>query len=214
MLWSAAYREDAREAYAHILADRIPILRDRIRGLGDIAREYRMLDQPETAGRVPSALREACMIMERNPCLLSAPVTVHIHEQADALRFLHTTLREEKRIAWEPLTVVGTYTVQYSDGTEEVIPVEYDGNIRCWRDRFASPKPAQYYRHQGYVCTWTTDPVLCSHTEYGENVIVMGFEWKNPYPDKRIETVVCRETETSAAGLVLCGVDMVTFVKK
>ncbi len=214
MLWSPTYREDAREAYAHILAGRIPTLRDRIRGLGDIAREYRMLDQPETAGRVPSALREACLTVGRNSCLLSAPVTVHIHEQADALRFLHTTLREEKRIAWEPLTVVGTYTVQYSDGTEEVILVEYDGNIRCWRDRFASPKPAQYYRHQGYVCTWTADPVLRAKTEDGEDVVVMGFEWKNPYPDKRIETVVCRETETSAAGLVLCGVDMVTYVKK
>ena len=42
----------------------------------------------------------------------------------------------------------------------------------------------------------------------------MGYAWKNPHPDKTIETIVCRETETSAAGLVLCGVDMVTYVKK
>lgn len=211
MLWNAGYREDAREAYAAVLADRIPTLRDRIRGLTDIRRTLRALDLPETAGRVPCALREVCGEMDRKPCLVTEPVTVPVYEQADALRFLHTTLREEKRIAWEHLTTVGTYTVRYTDGTEETIPVEYDGNIRCWRDRFASPKPAQYYRHQGYVCTWAADPVLRTKTEEGEDVVVMALEWVNPHPDKEIDTVICREEDTSAAGLVLCGLDLVTF---
>ena len=213
MLWSDTYRADCREVYAKILSGRIPMLRDSFRGLNGIHREYRLMDMPTAAGRVPYTLREACREIDRTPCLLKTPAVVPVHETADALRFVHTTLYREQRIAWKPLTRVGTYEVRYADGTAEEIAVEYDGNVRCFRNRFGDPLPEQYYRHQGYVCTWFADPVLQTYTEDGDPVTLMALEWFNPHPDREIAEVVCREEEASAAGLVFCGMDCVWFAR-
>jgi len=213
MLWSDTYREDCREVYAKILYPRIMTIRDNIRGLNGFHRGYWARSTPVTAGGVPHALIEACAQIDRTPCLLREPVVIPIRETTDALRFIHTTLYREKRIVWEPLTRVGTYEVRYADGTTEEIAVEYDGNVRCWKYRFGDPLPEQYYRHMGYVGTWFADPILQTHTEDGEPVTLMALEWVNPHPEKEISEVVCREEETSAAGLVFCGLDCVELVK-
>ena len=213
MLWSDTYREDCRKVYAKILFPRIMTIRDNIRGLNGFHRSYWARSIPVTAGRVPYALREACAEIDRTPCLLREPVVVPIRETTDALRFIHTTLHREKRIAWTPLTRIGTYEVRYADGTAEEIAVEYDGNVRCWKYRWGAPLPEQYYRHMGYVGTWFADPILQTHTEDGDPVTLMALEWVNPHPEKEILEVVCREEADSAAGLVFCGLDCVELVK-
>ena len=216
MLWNERYDHRAREVYAKILKARIPDCRDRLRGKCGIERKHAPLTLPKMGGKVPAAVRAICAErpdLSLSPVRLTDTLTVPVGGKADALRFIHATAWEEKRIAWVPLTVIGRYVVRYEDGTEAVIPVEYDGNIRVWNKRWGAPRPEPYYRHQGYVATWFADPVLESKTEEGEDVTLLGYEWENPHPEKAIREVVCAEDEKSAAGLLLCGVDRVKYTR-
>lgn len=216
MLWNKDYDHRAREVLAKILKERIPVCRDRLHGKYGVKRKYAPLALPPAEGKAPSAVREACAgrpDLALSPTRLSGAVTVPVGGKADALRFIHTTTWEEKRIAWVPLTVIGRYTVRYEDGSEAVIPVEYDGNIRVWNKRWGAPRPEGYYRHQGYVGTWFSDPVVEAKSEEGGDVTLLGYEWENPHPEKAICEVVCAESENSAAGLLLCGVDRVTYTR-
>ena len=204
MLWSDTYTEDAREVYAAIIADRIPAIRDRMHGrYGVQAPVYEKLALPSIPGFVPSAIRDVCPDAVR----LTAPAEIEVNRCVSALRLSHTTLWEEKRIAWVNLTEIGAYTAVYEDGTEERIPLQYDGNIRRYVHRFAAPKGEQYYRHQGYVATWTADPAVRSWDENGNPVTVLSCVWDNPHPEKKIRLIRAEEAETSSAGVILCGIE-------
>ncbi|MBE6929083.1 MAG: hypothetical protein E7463_02285 [Ruminococcaceae bacterium] len=222
MLWSDTYDHRVREVYADILKKRIPVCRDRLHNLLHITRRYQPLLLPETPARVPLALREAC---EEVPSMMLTPrrlvgdLNVSVGGRADALRFVHTTLYSHASVAesLRPATTnqleIGTYTVCYDDGTEEVISVEYDSIVRCGDKRWGMARPEPFYRHQGYVCTWMVDPILETKTEAGDDLTLLSYEWINPHPDKLIRSIVCRENDSTAAGLVLCGVSRVNFVK-
>ena len=212
MLWNPAYREDAREAYAHVIASRIPAMRDVLRGQPRmICRETAPIALPAGGGKVSPAIAEVCAEASLTPRRLSSPLLVPVSRCADALRFTHTTLFDEVREAWKNLVNIGRYTVRYADGSECPIDVEFGYNIYCCRRRYSSPHKAQYYRHQGYMATWVVDPVLRSADENGTNVTVLAWEWVNPHPDKEITAILCEELPTSAAGILLAGVDTVQY---
>ena len=199
-LWSSTYRSECRTVYADIIASRIPQLRDRLRGYKTEKRVWQTLQLPETSFDVPHGLR-----LLGTPRLLTKPLQISVYRCAAALQFIHTTLREERRVAWEPLTQVGTYTICYADGTTETVAMEYDGNIRQYCHRFGEPHAEKYYRHQGYAATWFADPYQAMN-ECGENVTALSFEWLNPHPQKEIVQIIAEEAADSAAGVVLCGV--------
>ena len=198
MLWSAGYRAECREAYAAICAARIPAMRDRLRGRSSVPRRWTALPLPVGGGRLPAAL-------PGTPVLLDEPLTVPVNRRASALLFTHATLREERRAAWQPLTVVGRYTIRYTDGTAAEAVLEYGGNIRQYSRRWGEPMPEQYYRHQGYVGTWFADPVR-DKDERGGDVTALALEWLNPHPEKEIAAVEAAEAPDSAAGVVVCGI--------
>ena len=140
--------------------------------------------------------------------LIGNELNINVGENAAGLRFTHTTLNREKRIAWAALAQIGSYTVHYEDGTEVTIPIEYDGNIRCYRYRFAEPLPEPYYRHEGYVCAWYADPVTVGRTADGKPITLYTLDWRNPHPEKKIASITCSESADSAAGIVLFGVSL------
>jgi len=205
MLWSPAYTADAREVYARILAARIPELRRRTRGEAPAAYAWKSVPLGAPSPAVPAALRTFCP-----GTLLPAgeSVTIPVNAAAKALRIAHTALWPERRVAWQPLYSAGTYTIRYADGAEESIPVEYAGNLRCYKERWGAPLPEQYYRHQGYIATWAVDPVLQEKAENGSDVTVLALTWTNPHPEKEIREIVCTEDPASAAGLAICGVEI------
>lgn len=214
MLWSPSYRENAREAYADILAKRIPALRDRIHGeKRQIARAYAPIALPEGEGKVACSIADVCSEASLTPRRLSTPLSVPVGCRADALCFRHATLFDEMREAWKNLVRIGCYTVRYADGTECPIDVEFGYNIYSCRRRWSAPQTDKYYRHQGYMATWCVDPALQSADEDGRSVTVLAWEWVNPHPDKEIVSVECEELPTSAAGIILAGVDTVTYKK-
>jgi hypothetical protein len=199
MLWCADYCEQARIAYSAWIAERLPTVRAWLRG--------------EAALKVKKPLnfqkdKKEFFCKSINGALLRDPLSLAVNETADELRFTHTTLHREKRIAWDALLQIGTYTITYTDGTKVKIPVTYDGNVRCFKYRFAEPLHEPYYRHEGYVCAWDSDPVDGGYTPDGTPITLYALNWHNPHPDKKIRSVVCREYADSAAGLLLCDISL------
>ncbi|MBQ8341951.1 MAG: family 20 glycosylhydrolase, partial [Clostridia bacterium] len=199
MLWSKSYDERARLAVANRIATRLPQVRARLR-------EQSLL----IAKNALNISKDENMLFlgENKGLLLSNSAEIFVGKKANGLRFTHTTLYREKRIAWNELVQIGTYFLTYGDGSTAEIPVTYDGNVRCYKYRFGEPLKDKYYRHEGYVCTWESDPVDGGHTADGAPITLYALTWRNPHPEKVITSVRCAEHADSAAGLLLCGIDV------
>lgn len=199
MLWSKGYCEKTRLAYTALIAERLPLVRARLRGEAPLTPKLALNFEKDKKEFFYKSIKGV---------LLNDPLTVDVKEAVAGLRFLHTALYREKRVAWGELVQIGTYTVRYEDGTEIHIPVTYDGNVRCFKYRFAEPLPEPYYRHEGYVCAWEANPVEAGYAEDGTPVTLYALTWNNPLPHKKIDSITCHEHADSAAGLVLCDVEL------
>ena len=109
--------------------------------------------------------------------------------RADKLLFVHAADKAEKRIVWEKLCEIGRYVIVYEDGHREEASILYGGNIRVWDRKYAAPKTQQYYRHQGYIGTYDCFPYRTGLTGGGTGYTIYGYEWYNPYPNKRISHI-------------------------
>ena len=196
MLWSKEYRHEVRCIYASLIAQRLPRIRAALR------------NTPILTPAAPLVLPPLQHFSEGVSGIpLQQPTVISVGHTVRGLRFIHTTLYREKRIAWKPLVRIGTYTVEFEDGTTESIAVEYDGNVRCFSYGFGEPLHEKYYRHEGYVCAWEADPVVQGRTKDGTPITAYALDWQNPHPEKIISRIICEENEQSAAGLLLCGLE-------
>ncbi|MEA4824505.1 MAG: family 20 glycosylhydrolase [Clostridiaceae bacterium] len=204
MLWNPAYDEGQRVTYSHLLASRLqPALRDLIRGVS------RTVPAVKTALPLPDGDRAAlpAALLDLAPAAIPADgAEVFVNGTCRRLVFEHTTLWNLPRIAWQPLPVIGAYTIRYADGGTESIPVEYNGNVLAWDRRYADPLPQQYYRHQGYVGTWRADPTREGKDSSGRDTLICGFVWENPDPSRVIASVRYDAAQTDAAILILAGI--------
>ncbi len=105
---------------------------------------------------------------------LPKKVELLINQTASSLAFLHTT-------GWlspltTPRTKIGSYTVQYTDGTTTVIPLEYGRNISAWTDAL--------------IKTTFFDPVWSGKTKDGLEINVVVMPWTNPKPSIAIKSII------------------------
>lgn len=223
MLWSNTYNSDAREVYTELIQKMIPKIRDELRGISKTESEQ-IVSVPITLPKAscPSlpdpistlienintdlenvSVNEYTFDLSRAQRLSSIPIITKVNNEFSKLIFLHATANNAERVVWKPLTNIGKYLVKYSDNTEVVIPVEYAGNICVWSRRYAQPMPQQYYRHQGYIATYLSDPLIQAKTESGQDITVLGYEWVNPYPDKEIQAIYCSSNDLTDADILL-----------
>ncbi|NLC44907.1 MAG: family 20 glycosylhydrolase [Clostridiales bacterium] len=229
MLWSDSYNSNAREVYTRIVQEMIPQVRDELRGISK-PETYKKIAEPIALPQsaTPSLPRELnaeikdilgagngnandsicsnAFDLSQAQRLTDTSIKVEVSKKYSKLVFLHATSNNAKRIAWEPLTQVGEYIVKYSDNKEVVIPVEYAGNISVWTRPFAKPMPQQFYRHQGYVATYMSDPLIQAKTEDGKDITALGYEWVNPYPDNEIVSISCSGNGLTDAEILLLGI--------
>ena len=104
---------------------------------------------------------------------LPETITLEISAKAPGIAFLHTT-------GWTsplttPRTRIGAYTIQYADGTNTSLPLEYGRNIIGWTD--VTPK------------TITYDLAWRGKTKEDLDVGLSAWTWRNPNPDKVIQTI-------------------------
>ncbi len=204
MLWSRNFREEMRPVYTHVLTDFVqPRMRAALRGTAygsDTAKTVSVPLPRGDASGIPDG------VLARFPSAIRADgVRIPVNRALKSLRFCHTALFRMPCRNFEALERTGEYVVRYSDGQEAAVPVKYNGNIVCWNTRYAEPLPQQFYRHRGYAATWQADPVYEGKDRDGRDVLVLGFDWQNPHPEKVISEIAFRAAAPDLSVTVLAG---------
>ena len=174
MLWSEQYSKHLRYSYDKVIGGIIPKLREQI-----------------SEKRYPS-LRDGAQKTEIG--------LGEVNGTFDSILFEHTATQYIRRIPWIELEVIANYTVSYSDGTTETIPVTYGGNIGWRYRRHNEPFTEMYYRHNGYTSTWETDG------KEPEDGTLYCLEWINPKPDTPITHISLTPAETALTEVIVSGI--------
>lgn len=219
MMWSRAYRQDARAAYSRRIGmDILPRLRKELRGQqGQIVQPMRyfpcvwQIDMPNslesiTAGDIQP--RSDIPFVINQPILLSGScaadrfperAAVNLNRACGSLAFLHATVHSIKRVPRVLFETIGKYVIYYEDGSAVEIPLEYGGNIFTMDQPYATPFRHFYYRHEGYIGTYFADPVVQEKTRCGSDMTLYQFVWENPFREKAIGKVeLCAEGSSGA----------------
>ncbi len=204
MLWNTEnYDERNRKAYNYLIAENImPGMRDDLRGkFSPTGYKSTPIKLPTKTAALPKTLADFCP-----KAILAEGKKIKVGGMYERLVFEHATLYSAPRIVWVPIEKIGDYIVTYSDGSTVTAPVKYAENIMAYTTGYAVPMPQEFYRHNGYVGTWFTDPVYQGKTECGDDLTIHGFIWENPYPKKKIATVEYKAIEGDYCGFVLAGI--------
>ena len=94
---------------------------------------------------------------------------IAVGSKAKQLWFLHTTAYPDG-----PDRRVGSYTVRYSDGSSETIPLVYGQNIMAWTDN----RPTLDYQS-----AWR------GQAKSGRPIRLRALPWNNPHPDREIASI-------------------------
>lgn len=204
MLWNLdGYNSKNRRTYSHIIAKNIqPKMRDEIRGVISVnGYSEKAITVSGCAGALPADIKAFAPQAVMANGLLATP-----SECFDKLVFEHATVWNGPRIAWADFYKVGKYTVTYEDGTAESADVRYAANILKYKSVYADPMKHAFYRHQAYVGTWYSDPVYEGKNAFGEDILITGFVWENPHPEKKIAKIEYTPSEDDLTKLVLTGI--------
>jgi hexosaminidase len=105
---------------------------------------------------------------------LPASVNLEINSSAASIAFLHTTGWSSPLTS--PRTKIGSYTVQYNDGSSAVVPLEYGRSISAWTEPVLK--------------TTVIDPVWRGRTKENLDVGLSVLVWSNPKPTLEIKQIV------------------------
>ncbi len=205
MLWNAEnYDDNMRTVFSHIISKYIqPVQRDLVRGKYSIngynATKFALNDGEKTG--IPKDL--LCAYPE---AVIADGARVKVGGKFERLVIEHTALEVEKRVPWTELKLSGEYTVRYTDGDGFVIRAEYGGGVLHYNRKYADPLPEAIHRHTGYIGTWFADPVFEGKTEYGEDILVLGYIIENPKPEKEIAEISYIAAKSDISNVVLCGI--------
>ena len=198
------YDDSMRDVLSHIIANKIqPAQRDLIRGkYSPKGYSSKSIPLPTKADKsLPKELIEA-----RKSASLADGITVLINGSFERLAIEHATLRHGLRTPWQPLEVIGNYTLKYEDGTELSIPVEYAGNVQCMNHRYGDPFPEPAHRHTGYFGTWFSNPTLETSLGEGRRLLLTEFIFENPKPKEKITELSYTSSKDDFTTLVLTGI--------
>jgi len=99
---------------------------------------------------------------------------------------------------------VGYYIINYADGTKEKIPLEYSRMIATIDNEFGA-----YWADPVYQVTEVEEKIIKGLTsdtvsrKVSECSVVFCYEWKNPWPDKLIESISVESREGMPGGIQL-----------
>ena len=202
MMWNPDYDPACRLTYAEPVKRLLPKMRHRI-GLLPEYTAARTLDIGAAPENVPSALlyhSPATAALRLSGDAPTAEITVG--RQAEYLEILHATDKNSARPIWELGIEIGEYRLIYEDGSEYAAPVRYSEHILTYRHRYGTPIPSPYYRHSGYVATYTCFPVEGKDAE-GRDYTLLRYPIVNPHPEKRIERILCRHHGNTDAAILV-----------
>ena len=211
MLWNAdGYDERNRRTYNEIISTLVqPEARDRVRGIctykGFTEDELEFFGENE---EVPEDILELCP-----SAVISDSLDLKADECFDRLIFEHATVNAAAFKTYKECQHIGSYKITYEDTETELVDISYGKNALCFKSGYAIPKHQEYYRHFGYLGTWLVDPAIQAKNERGEDLLILGFVWENPHPEKRITNISYQSLDGDYAILVTAGVKGVSFNK-
>lgn len=197
MLWSESYTRFCRYSYDKVISGMIPQMRQVIQ-----QKSYPSL----AAAKQETAIKDAQTLE-----LVAAPSGSEypVNAAFDSIVFEHASSAFLRRIPWVALEKIGQYTIRYEDGTEEVIALEYGGNLSYWNRRQNEPFAAPYYRHNGYSGTWFSDGRRCVAST-GEAATLYCYEWINPKPEVKIASILFTGEEGVDTGVIIHKISGIT----
>lgn len=133
------------------------------------------------ANTKPSCIRLASALDVEASCPSS--VTIAVKCKASALLFLHTCLWRDT-----PKRTIGSYRINYSDGTSETVDLAYGVNIVAFNDQRSLAN---------------ADRVWSGRTRDDERVSLVRMQWDNPHPNKQIESVEFTSAKTEAGPVLI-----------
>ncbi len=190
MLWSESYSSFNRYSYDKIISDMIPGLRSVLQ----------FQDHPSLSEDAKKVLfKDKGEILSEEE---KDGTVIQIGKKLQSVVFEHATTNYLRRMPWVDFDVIGYYDIFYTDGEKTQIPLTYGGNISHFDRRHNEPFVPNFYRHNGYSATWTTDgkEVL---TKEGKKATLYVFEWINQKPDVAIEKIVFRACEDIDTGVII-----------
>jgi hypothetical protein len=127
---------------------------------------------------------QGCILLRGPNVILEGVPTeavVTVGAPCDALVFLHAL----HNLEYNPMTA-GRYLVTYEDGETETVELRHTINIGPWlRSDYWSWWRGE--RARGHY--WQTERAWVGYTRAGDEVCLTAFEWTNPRPDVRIQTI-------------------------
>ena len=194
MLWTATYREALRYSYDRVIRQLIPPLRDQL-GSRQSPSLLPAHHETELYGTIGAP----------NPEIDKTSLDIRLNKRFDSLVFTHTAQSEMTRMPWVKLEEIGAYHVMFDDGSSELIPVLYGGNVGYWNRRQGQPQPQPFYRHNGYIGTYFADTTE-SRLRDGRLVTLYHYEWLLPQNSKTIVRLRYIPAENAKSDVVVYGV--------
>ncbi|MBN2227616.1 MAG: hypothetical protein JW763_09655 [candidate division Zixibacteria bacterium] len=143
---------------------------------------FHIVDKLEEVG---NAYRPGCVMLkgENAPEMPLESKPIEVNGKAPWLYFLHTAAYAGKYGVH-----CAEYVVTYSDGSTAVIPMRVGREVGDWWE----PKDLE-----DAVVAWDGHNPMTSHVGF------YLYEWKNPYPDKPVETLVFRGKGTNVTPILI-----------
>lgn len=202
MMWNGDYDSAYRLTYTELIKPLLIGMRRRI-GLLPEANATHACATGGKAKNVPSELIFHAPV--RSALRLSAKgseASIAVGRAAELIEILHATDRTSERPIWEEAITIGEYVLVYADGSEYTVPIRYSENILTYRHRYGTPIPSVYYRHYGYVGTYSCFPVEGKDAE-GRDYTLLRLPIANPHPERRIAEIVCRHSGNTDAEILI-----------
>lgn len=180
LLWDEGYSHLYRPTYDRMIAKRMPVTREQLKGIsypslakGTKREAFKALDDARFAA--PNA---------KTPCR--------------SVIFTHTLRSRYSRLPWKEQECVGSYRLTYSDGTVEMLPIKSGREVGYFGMRPWAALEHPLYRHNGYTTCYECDREL-SVGKNGKLITLYRYEYLLPN-DKLL--VSAEWVQDSGAGIL------------
>ena len=129
-------------------------------------------------------------------------VSIDFNGYAKQFTFVQAMDADADRFAWLPATVIGSYTLNYEDGTSYSRDIRFGDDIHSYRFRFGTPLKSHLFRHEGYIASYSARPE-CGKTAFGEDYTLFDNFVKNPTPEKKIVGITLKHNKNTDANIIL-----------
>lgn len=234
MLWSREYRIKMKSEMNNLIAQIYPLERDRMNQAPSYALyndQLKKIDisgfynQPLDQGKdysliqsmdklpntVPFEIGDSCILAGQGTAERISAIPVG-DEEYRAIAFLHTYTEDLGRVPVRMCSyidlekdIVGQYVIEYEDGAIETVPIIYSRTITSPDNEFNAHWSNPVYQAATIKEQLVTNTTSQTIKRKLDPFVVFSYEWKNPHPDKKINSILLEHNKEQKGGIVLYG---------